>query len=75
MASRKAFSLLLSSDVLSTTPPVPLIASKTLSPVIFLTSTNSAASPGCRLAASSFMKAVVDAEIAQRAAECARGSA
>ncbi len=45
-ASRSAFSLVSSSDVLSTVPPVPFNAANTLSPATFLISTNSAALPG-----------------------------
>src|SRR6202035_2947089 len=48
-ASRRASSLLWSSEVFSTTPPVPLIASRTLSVVILRISRKRAAPPGSRL--------------------------
>ncbi len=54
-ASRSAFSLLSSNDVLRTVPPVPFNASSILSPVTFLIRTNRAALPGCKLSESFFI--------------------
>ena len=55
-ASRRAASLVSSKDVRITVPPTPFRSARTLSVVIFRTSKNNPAVPGCSAPAASFIK-------------------